>query len=64
MEQGFTIHDFRVVAGPTHTNVIFDLVVPFSCKISESEINARMERAVRALDGEYFAVIKIDRSYL
>src|SRR5690606_20866437 len=29
----FTLHDFRTVAGPTHTNILFDVVVPFSCSI-------------------------------
>jgi len=63
-DQGFTLHDFRVVSGPTHTNVIFDLVVPFSCKESEAAIKAKVEAAVHALDSTCFAVITIDRSYL
>ena len=63
-EQGLTIHDFRVVSGPTHTNVIFDLVVPYACKLGEAEILTRMQAAVQDLDPTCFAVIKIDRSYL
>ncbi|MBQ3055181.1 MAG: cation transporter [Oscillospiraceae bacterium] len=64
LDQGFTLHDFRVVSGPTHTNVIFDLVVPYTCKESEAEIKAQLEAAVQRLDPTCFAVIKIDRSYL
>ena len=58
-----TIHDFRMVTGPTHTNVIFDVVVPFELKKSEEEIREAMETIVRSIDGNYFAVINIDKSY-
>lgn len=63
-DEGFTIHDFRVVSGPTHTNVIFDLVVPYSCKLSEGEVKSRMADAIHASDPTCFAVITIDRLYL
>jgi len=63
-DEGFTIHDFRVVTGPTHTNVIFDLVVPYSCKLSEGEVKSRMAHAIHETDPTCFAVITIDRSYL
>ena len=60
----FTIHDFRMVAGPTHTNVIFDVVVPHGCKLSASEVEERVKKSVRALDGNYYAVIKVESSYI
>ncbi|MBR4869328.1 MAG: cation transporter [Oscillospiraceae bacterium] len=60
----FTIHDFRMVAGPTHTNVIFDVVVPHGCKLSASEVEERVKKSVRALDGNYFAVVKVESSYI
>ena len=60
----FTIHDFRMVAGPTHTNVSFDVVVPHGCKLSASEVEERVKKSVRALDGNYFAVIKVESSYI
>ena len=60
----FTIHDFRMVAGPTHTNLIFDVVVPHGCKLSASEVEERVKKSVRALDGNYFAVIKVESSYI
>ncbi len=62
-DEGLTLHDFRVVAGPTHTNVIFDLVVPYTCKTSTAEIKARLEAAIHEDDPNCFAVITIDRSY-
>lgn len=58
-----TIHDFRMVDGPTHTNLIFDLVVPNSCKEEESVIRSRTEAIVASLEGNCFAVITIDRDY-
>ena len=38
MDYGITMHDFRVVKGYTHTNLIFDVVVPFDCKLSDDEL--------------------------
>ncbi len=57
----FRIHDFRCVAGPTHTNLIFDIEIPFEEKRTNREICALVENAVKELDGSYFAVVSIDR---
>ena len=59
-----TIHDFRVVRGPTHTNVIFDAVVPHKCRLTDEEVLQRLRQAVSALDPAYQAVIQIDRAYV
>lgn len=64
VEPEMTIHDFRVVEGPTHTNVIFDAVVPHRCRLSDQEVRERLSRAVTALDSAYQAVIQIDRAYV
>ena len=64
IEPGLTIHDFRAVTGPTHTNLIFDVVVPYGCHHPDAEIKSRIETAVNALDSTYFTVIKIDKPYL
>ena len=63
IDDSISIHDFRMVAGPTHTNVIFDAVVPFHFRLSDGEVEAKIKTAVRALDGNYFAVVKVERSY-
>ena len=63
IDEAITIHDFRMVTGPTHTNVIFDAVVPHSCPLSDREITGRIVDGVRALDGNYFAVVKIEKSF-
>ena len=64
IDPSITIHDFRMVSGPTHTNVIFDAVVPHSCPLSDRELTDRITDGVRALDGNYFAVVKIDKSFI
>ena len=64
VEPEMTIHDFRVVRGPTHTNVIFDAVVPHKCRLTDEEVLQRLRQAVSALDPAYQAVIQIDRAYV
>jgi cation diffusion facilitator family transporter len=57
------IHDFRMVAGNTHTNVIFDAVVPHGFRLTDSEVETKIQTAVRTLDGNYYAVVQVERSY-
>ncbi|MCJ7836837.1 cation diffusion facilitator family transporter [Cuneatibacter sp. NSJ-177] len=64
IEDGMTIHDFRMVSGPTHTNLIFDAVLPAECKRAEKEIEEEIVRRVEALPGNYYAVVHIDRAYI
>ena len=59
-----SLHDFRMVTGPTHTNVIFDVVVPFGFPLSDEALTTQIQSQVRALDGNYFAVITVDKSYV
>ena len=60
-----SIHDFRIVAGPTHTNVIYDIVVPFGYKLSDSEVEKMAKDNIAAMDnGQYRAVVKIDHAYI
>ena len=63
IDDAISIHDFRMVAGPTHTNVIFDAVVPFDFRLSDEVVAEKISTAVRALDGNYFAVVNVERSY-
>ena len=63
IDESISIHDFRMVVGPTHTNVIFDAVLPYDCRLTESETEEKIQRAVGALDGNFFAVVNVERSY-
>ncbi len=59
--KGMNIHDFRFVRGKTHTNLIFDVAVPFECKLSEEEVKRAVADVVSRLDPSYFVVLTVDR---
>ena len=56
------IHDFRFVAGATHTNLIFDVVVPFEVKMSEAEVKSAVAEKVKEIDPTYCVVLNIDHA--
>lgn len=58
-----SIHDFRIVPGPTHTNIIFDVVLSTSCRYPEKQILKIADDAVKAIDDNYFVVVTFDRAY-
>ncbi len=58
------VHDLRVVPGSTHTNIIFDIVVNPSCKLSNKEIHQAFTDAIKAIDENYFVVINFDKNYV
>ena len=64
IDDQISIHDFRMVTGPTHTNLIFDAAVPFHFRLSDKEVAGKIREAVRALNGNYFAVVKVEKSYI
>ena len=64
VDERFTIHDFRVVQGDTHTNLIFDVVVPYELKLSDVEVKKRIEEEIQKINKTYFAVINIDHSFI
>ena len=53
-----------MVTGPTHTNVIFDIVVPYEVKRPEAEIRRDIERMVKTLDSNYYAIVHVDKSFV
>lgn len=65
VDPAITIHDFRVVAGPTHTNLVFDAVVPFGEKLTAAQAAEKIRALVRTMDdGRYFAVVTVENSYI
>jgi len=64
IDEKITIHDFRMVTGDTHTNLIFDAVVPFGTKLPVKDVKKSIEELVEGLEGNYYAVVHIDQSYL
>ena len=61
LDDRLTLHDFRFVRGATHSNLIFDVVVPFEIKLSDEELRKHIDTAVRSIDATYCTVITIDR---
>lgn len=61
---GASIHDFRLVKGKTHTNVIFDVLVPMDEKMTDAQVKEMLASYLSDLPGRYFAVITVDRSYI
>ena len=55
-----TMHDFRITSGPEHTNLIFDVVRPLESSYTSAELVERIESAVAALEGNYYAVVTVD----
>lgn len=59
-----SIHDFRVVVGPTHTNIIFDMVIPYKFEMKEEEIFKKLEELIYDEDKKYYFVIDVDREFV
>lgn len=63
INEKLTIHDFRMVSGPTHTNLIFDVVVPYDVKMSEEETITKISEKVKEHNPQCNCVITVDRDY-
>ena len=64
MEGVLNMHDLRMVSGPTHTNVIFDIVLDQNCRISEEEIKSEIENAIHEDYPNFFTVVDFDKNYI
>ena len=64
IDERLTMHDFRVVKGETHTNLIFDVVVPVDYDIKSSKLVSMIEKEIRNKDETYFAVVTVDKNYV
>ncbi len=64
IDPDISIHDFRVVSGPSHTNLVFDAVLPFGKTLTPEQVRGQIVERVRALDSRYFAVVNVENSYI
>ena len=62
IDSRITLHDFRAVIGTTHTNLIFDVVLPFESKLSELEAKSKISESISSKNHKLFCVITIDRA--
>lgn len=64
INENISVHDFRMVVGPTHTNLIFDVVEPYEMKQTVDELKRLVVSKVKELDTKYEVVLHVDRSYI
>ena len=64
LDKVISIHDFRMVPGPTHTNLIFDAVVPADYPKSDEELAANIRQQIHQAWPDRYAVVTIDHSYI
>ena len=60
IDESLSLHDFRMVCGPGHTNLIFDLVIPYSMEDRKAELKARIDERLQRQDRKYYTVITFD----
>lgn len=63
IDSSLTIHDLRLVTGPTHTNVIFDCVIPHEFHMTEAVLKMEINRLVRIRHPEYYCVITVENNF-
>lgn len=64
INESYSIHDFRIVSGPTHTNLIFDVLIPADDEIAHKILKTEIEKKVKELNSAYFCVIQIDHAFI
>ena len=64
ISDALTMHDFRIVTGPTHTNLIFDIVVPYDFALSDEDLVQLINDKIHAGNPQYFAVIDVDKQMI
>ncbi len=60
LDPNLKLHDFRMVTGGAHTNVIFDLVVPFDCAYKNAQLKDMIDTELRKIHSNYDTVITFD----
>lgn len=63
IDERLSIHDFRVVEGPSHTNLIFDVLLPSDMKHTNREICQKIEDEISKIDERFFCVITVDHAF-
>ncbi len=64
IDSGITVHDVRMVEGPTHTNLVFDLVIPYRLDGQSAQIQARMREEIARQHPCHHAVMKVEHSFV
>jgi len=63
IDESLTLHDFRVVEGPMHTNLIFDVVVPSEFALNDRRLCDTISEKLSKIDERYFSVVTVDHAF-
>lgn len=58
-----SIHDFRMVQGPSHTNLIFDVLAPQGFALSDMQLQEEIQKRVTQENKQYYTVVTVDHSF-
>jgi cation diffusion facilitator family transporter len=61
VDERLQVHDFRLVRGQTHSNLIFDIAAPFECALSDDVLKTTVTEKIQEIDPHYCTVITVDR---
>ncbi|MEG2158393.1 MAG: cation diffusion facilitator family transporter [Clostridia bacterium] len=61
VDNSYSVHDFRMVKGITHTNLIFDVAIPFESKAKEENVMSQIDAKIKEISEDYFTVITVER---
>ena len=64
IDSDISFHDFRMVEGKSHTNLIFDVVIPPNKRKETRTILTQIQKGIKEVNKDYFAVINIDSKYI
>jgi divalent metal cation (Fe/Co/Zn/Cd) transporter len=64
IDPSLSLHDFRIVDGPNHTNLIYDVLVPHKVKIANCELCEMIEQETKKRNPKYYTVVTVDKSFI
>ncbi len=64
MDPRITLHDFRTTAGPDHTNILFDMVIPYGFHLDDESAKNQLTQAIRTISEDFYPVIQVDHSFV
>ncbi|MCH4206217.1 MAG: cation diffusion facilitator family transporter [Solobacterium sp.] len=64
IDPNLSMHDFRMVSGPMHTNLVFDILVPYDEKLSNAEIKDKIDAQLAGKPVKFYTVIHFDRGFI
>ncbi len=61
IDNSISMHDFRMVVGETHTNLVFDVVIPFKFRLSDEKLKCEIRERISCLRPDFYVIVEIDK---